>query len=52
MDFSHLTRDHLPSLLARMPKAELPHQQEPMPPGIDGKFQGWLKQMMEKRNAA
>jgi flagellar protein FliO/FliZ len=38
--------------LHSMPKAELPLPHEEMAPGIDGKFQGWLKQMMEKRNAA
>lgn len=37
--------------LHSMPKAELPIQQAGIPTGTDGKFQGWLKQMMEKRNA-
>ncbi len=38
--------------LHSMPKAELPIQQAGAPPDTDGKFQGWLKQMMEKRNAS
>jgi len=37
--------------LHSMPKADLPIPQGETPPGMDGKFQGWLKQMMEKRNA-
>lgn len=37
--------------LHSMPKASLPIPQGEAPPGMDGKFQGWLKQMMEKRNA-
>jgi len=37
--------------LHSMPKADLPIPQSEIPPGMDGKFQGWLKQMMEKRNA-
>jgi flagellar protein FliO/FliZ len=37
--------------LHSMPKADLPVPQVETPPGMDGKFQGWLKQMMEKRNA-
>ena len=38
--------------LHSMPKTELPLPRMETPPGMDGKFQGWLKQMMEKRNAA
>jgi len=38
--------------LHSMPKADLPIPHEETPPGMDGKFQVWLKQMMEKRNAA
>lgn len=34
--------------LHSMPKSELPPE---VVVGMDGKFQGWLKQMMEKRNA-
>ena len=37
--------------LHSMPKASLPLPHVETPPGMDGKFQGWLKQMMEKRNA-
>jgi flagellar protein FliO/FliZ len=38
--------------LHSMPKAELPPQQAGTPPDAGGKnFQGWLKQMVEKRNA-
>ena len=37
--------------LHSMPKADLPIPQGETSPGMDGKFQGWLKQMMEKRNA-
>lgn len=37
--------------LHSMPKADLPIPQTETPPGMDGKFQVWLKQMMEKRNA-
>ncbi len=37
--------------LHSMPKADLPIPKVETPPGMDGKFQGWLKQMMEKRNA-
>ena len=37
--------------LHTMPKAELLTQQADPPSDADGKFQGWLKQMMEKRNA-
>lgn len=37
--------------LHSMPKADLPILQGETPAGMDGKFQGWLKQMMEKRNA-
>ena len=37
--------------LHSMPKAELPVPQAGMPPGTGGKFQDWLKQVMEKRNA-
>ena len=39
------------SALHSMPKADLPVPQVETPPGMDGKFQVWLKQMMEKRNA-
>lgn len=39
--------------LHSMPKVDLPAApQGEVPPGMDGKFQFWLKQMMEKRNAA
>ncbi len=38
--------------LHSMPKGDLPIPQVETPPELDGKFQGWLKQMMEKRNAA
>lgn len=38
--------------LHSMPKAELPGQQTGAPTDTDGKFQSWLKQMMEKRNAS
>ncbi|MEO6422216.1 MAG: hypothetical protein ABIR84_05930 [Candidatus Nitrotoga sp.] len=34
-----------------MPKTELPTTQESMATNTNGKFQSWLKQMMEKRNA-
>ena len=37
--------------LHSMPKSNLPIPQAETPPGMDGKFQGWLKQMMDKRNA-
>jgi len=37
--------------LHSMPKADLPIPHVETPSGMDGKFQGWLKQMMEKRNA-
>jgi flagellar protein FliO/FliZ len=37
--------------LHSMPKADLPISQGETPLAMDGKFQGWLKQMMEKRNA-
>jgi flagellar protein FliO/FliZ len=37
--------------LHTMPKTSLPILPAETPPGMDGKFQGWLKQMMEKRNA-
>jgi flagellar protein FliO/FliZ len=37
--------------LHSMPKSDLPIPQAEIPPSMDGKFQGWLKQMMEKRNA-
>lgn len=37
--------------LHSMPKAELPASQVSMANGTNGKFQDWLKQMMEKRNA-
>lgn len=39
------------SALHSMPKAALPIPQRDVPPGTDSKFQGWLKQMIEKRNA-
>lgn len=39
------------STLHSMPKAALPIPQTDVPPGANGKFQGWLKQMIEKRNA-
>ncbi len=39
------------SALHSMPKAALPALQTDLPSGPDGKFQGWLKQMIEKRNA-
>ena len=38
--------------LHSMPKASLPIPQGEISTGMDGKFQVWLKQMMEKRNAA
>ena len=38
--------------LHSMPKAELPIQQAGAAADMDGKFQSWLKQMMEKRNAS
>ena len=38
--------------LHSMPKAELPIQQTDSSSDTDGKFQGWLKQVMEKRNAS
>ncbi|WP_173052003.1 flagellar biosynthetic protein FliO [Candidatus Nitrotoga sp. AM1P] len=37
--------------LHSMPKAELPTTQVSMAINTNGKFQAWLKQMMEKRNA-
>lgn len=37
--------------LHTMPKGTLPAPQPGAPFSVDGKFQGWLKQMMEKRNA-
>ncbi len=37
--------------LHSMPKTELPITPTESPSGMDGKFQGWLKQVMEKRNA-
>jgi flagellar protein FliO/FliZ len=37
--------------LHSMPKADMPIPQMEAPPVMDGKFQGWLKQMVEKRNA-
>ena len=37
--------------LHSMPKADLPIPPNEPAPGMDGKFQGWLKQMMEKRTA-
>jgi flagellar protein FliO/FliZ len=37
--------------LHSMPKAELPAAQGEAAPESDGKFQVWLKQMVEKRNA-
>ncbi len=37
--------------LHSMPKAELPETQMSMATRTNGKFQDWLKQMMEKRNA-
>lgn len=37
--------------LHSMPKAALPIPQADAPPGANSKFQGWLKQMIEKRNA-
>lgn len=37
--------------LHSMPKTELPTTQVSMAINTNGKFQGWLKQMMEKRNA-
>jgi flagellar protein FliO/FliZ len=37
--------------LHTMPKSELPISAVETQPGMDGKFQFWLKQMMEKRNA-
>ena len=36
--------------LHSMPKADLSASPAETPPNMDGKFQGWLKQMMEKRN--
>lgn len=39
------------SALHSMPKAALPVPQAGLPTSVDGKFQGWLKQMIEKRNA-
>jgi flagellar protein FliO/FliZ len=38
--------------LHSMPKAELPEPEAGDRSVADGKFQGWLKQVMEKRNAA
>ena len=37
--------------LHSMPKAELPETQMSMATSTNGKFQDWLKQMMDKRNA-
>jgi len=37
--------------LHSMPKSDLPFPQSEPVSGIDGKFQIWLKQIMEKRNA-
>lgn len=37
--------------LHSMPKADFPVPDAGASMGMDGKFQGWLKQMMEKRNA-
>ncbi len=37
--------------LHNMPKPALPAAQDGAPFKPDGKFQGWLRQMMEKRNA-
>ena len=37
--------------LHSMPKANIPILEEEAPIAMDGKFQVWLKQMMEKRNA-
>ena len=37
--------------LHSMPRAELPTSQAGTSSDTDGKFQGWLKQVMEKRNA-
>ena len=37
--------------LHSMPKTDLPFPQAEAVSGIDGKFQIWLKQVMEKRNA-
>ncbi|MCE9549953.1 MAG: flagellar biosynthetic protein FliO [Betaproteobacteria bacterium] len=37
--------------LHSMPKSELPSAQMSIATGTNGKFQDWLKQMMEKRNA-
>jgi flagellar protein FliO/FliZ len=37
--------------LHSMPKAELPTAQVSMATNTNGKFQAWLKQMIEKRNA-
>lgn len=38
--------------LHSMPKSALPVAPTDLPGQADGKFQGWLKQVMEKRNAA
>ena len=38
-------------ILHSMPKADIPSPPDAGAPGMDGKFQVWLKQMMEKRNA-
>lgn len=38
--------------LHSMPKAELPERDADNLPSADGKFHGWLKQFMEKRDAA
>lgn len=38
--------------LHTMPKGTVPSGSAAFPAGHDGKFQMWLKQMMEKRNAA
>jgi len=37
--------------LHSMPKADQSTPQADTPTNMDGKFQGWLKQMVEKRNA-
>ncbi len=37
--------------LHSMPKTELPSAQMSIATGTNGKFQNWLNQMMEKRNA-
>lgn len=40
------------STLHSMPKAVLPAPPAELAPGAENKFQGWLKQMIEKRNAS